>query len=46
MAGGELAELGIDPGKRAQELPVAAFVTIANRLFDAGTGPGRRPLAK
>jgi len=28
----ELAQLGIDPGKRAQELPLAAFVTIANRL--------------
>jgi 16S rRNA (adenine1518-N6/adenine1519-N6)-dimethyltransferase len=46
ISGGELAELGIDPGKRAQELPVAAFVTIANRLFGAGTGPRRRPLAK
>jgi 16S rRNA (adenine1518-N6/adenine1519-N6)-dimethyltransferase len=28
----ELADLGVDPGKRAQSLPVAAFVTIANRL--------------
>jgi 16S rRNA (adenine1518-N6/adenine1519-N6)-dimethyltransferase len=28
----ELADLGIDAGKRAQDLPVAAFVTIANRL--------------
>src|SRR5262249_7622102 len=28
----ELARLGIDPGCRAQELPLAAFVTIANRL--------------
>jgi 16S rRNA (adenine1518-N6/adenine1519-N6)-dimethyltransferase len=46
ISGGELAELGIDPGKRAQELPVAAFVTIANRLFGAGTGPHRQPLAK
>jgi 16S rRNA (adenine1518-N6/adenine1519-N6)-dimethyltransferase len=46
ISGAELAELGIDPGKRAQELPVAAFVTIANRLFGAGTGPRRQPLAK
>jgi 16S rRNA (adenine1518-N6/adenine1519-N6)-dimethyltransferase len=46
ISGGELVELGIDPGKRAQELPVAAFVTIANRLLGAGTGPRRRPLAK
>jgi 16S rRNA (adenine1518-N6/adenine1519-N6)-dimethyltransferase len=46
ISGGELAQLGIDPGKRAQELPVAAFVTIANHLFDSGTGPRRRPLAK
>jgi 16S rRNA (adenine1518-N6/adenine1519-N6)-dimethyltransferase len=42
----ELAELGIDPGKRAQELPLAAFVTIANRVAGAGTGPRTRPLAK
>jgi 16S rRNA (adenine1518-N6/adenine1519-N6)-dimethyltransferase len=27
-----LAELGIDPGQRAEVLPVAAFVTIANRV--------------
>jgi 16S rRNA (adenine1518-N6/adenine1519-N6)-dimethyltransferase len=27
-----LSELGIDPGKRAQDLPIAAFVTIANQL--------------
>jgi len=33
----ELAELGIDPGKRAQNLPVAAFVTIANRLAQRRT---------
>jgi 16S rRNA (adenine1518-N6/adenine1519-N6)-dimethyltransferase len=32
ISAGELAEIGIDPGRRAQELPVAAFVTIANRL--------------
>jgi 16S rRNA (adenine1518-N6/adenine1519-N6)-dimethyltransferase len=42
----ELASLGIDPGRRAQELPIAAFVTIANRVADAGTGPPRRALAK
>lgn len=42
----ELAEMGIDPEKRAQDLPVAAFVTIANRLAGAGTGPRRQPLAK
>jgi len=46
ISAGELAELGIDPGKRAQELPVAAFVTIANRLTGAETGPHRQPLAK
>lgn len=39
ISAGELAQLGIDPGWRAQDLPVAAFVTIANRLADAGTGP-------
>jgi 16S rRNA (adenine1518-N6/adenine1519-N6)-dimethyltransferase len=33
----DLAELGIDPGKRAQNLPVAAFVTIANRLAQRRT---------
>ena len=42
----ELAELGIDAGSRAQELTVAAFVTIANRLAGAGTGPRQRRLAK
>jgi 16S rRNA (adenine1518-N6/adenine1519-N6)-dimethyltransferase len=31
----DLAELGVDPGKRAQNLSVAAFVTIANRLAGA-----------
>jgi 16S rRNA (adenine1518-N6/adenine1519-N6)-dimethyltransferase len=46
ISAGELAELGIDPGRRAQELPVAAFVTIANHLAAAGTGPHRQPLAK
>jgi len=46
ISASELAGLGIDPGKRAQELPVAAFVTIANRLAAAGTGPRRQPLAK
>ncbi|HKW38198.1 MAG TPA: 16S rRNA (adenine(1518)-N(6)/adenine(1519)-N(6))-dimethyltransferase RsmA [Burkholderiales bacterium] len=46
MSGSELEQIGIDPGKRAQELPVAAFVTIANRLADSGTGPRRRALAK
>jgi 16S rRNA (adenine1518-N6/adenine1519-N6)-dimethyltransferase len=43
---GELEKLGIDPGRRAQELPVAAFVTISNRLAGDGTGPRQRPLAK
>ena len=42
----ELTRLGIDPGRRAQELPLAAFVTIANRFACAGTGPSTRPLAK
>lgn len=42
----ELARLGVDPGRRAQELPLAAFVTIANRLAGAGTGPRTQPLAK
>ena len=46
FSGDELAEIGIDSGKRAQQLPVAAFVTIANRLSLVGTGPSRRPLAK
>jgi len=46
ISAGELAQLGIDPGWRAQELPVAAFVTIANRLAGAGTGPRRPPLAE
>ena len=46
ISAAELAGLGIDPGRRAQELPVAAFVTIANRLAAAGTGPRTRPLAK
>ena len=27
-----LAEIGIDAGQRAEVLPVAAFVTIANRI--------------
>jgi 16S rRNA (adenine1518-N6/adenine1519-N6)-dimethyltransferase len=39
ISSGELVELGIDPGRRAQELPVEAFVTIANHLAGAGTGP-------
>ena len=39
ISAAELAKLGIDPGKRAQELPVAAFVTIANHLAGAGAGP-------
>ena len=33
----ELAGLGIDPGGRAQTLPVAAFVTIANRITQQRT---------
>lgn len=32
VSASELEELGIDPGRRAQSLPVAAFVTIANRV--------------
>jgi 16S rRNA (adenine1518-N6/adenine1519-N6)-dimethyltransferase len=32
MSASDLAQLGIDPGKRAQDLPVAAFVTLANRI--------------
>jgi 16S rRNA (adenine1518-N6/adenine1519-N6)-dimethyltransferase len=46
LSGSELADIGIDSRKRAQELPVAAFVTIANRLSLSGTGPRGRPLAK
>jgi len=33
----ELVGLGIDPGGRAQTLPVAAFVTIANRVTQRRT---------
>jgi len=32
ISAAELAELGIEPGRRAQSLPIAAFVTIANRF--------------
>ncbi len=32
ISAAELAGLGIDPGRRAETLPVATFVTIANRL--------------
>jgi 16S rRNA (adenine1518-N6/adenine1519-N6)-dimethyltransferase len=32
ISASELHELGVDPGERAQTLPVAAFVTIANRV--------------
>ena len=46
ISAADLASLGVDPGRRAQELPVAAFVTIANRLTGAGTGPRTQPLAK
>jgi 16S rRNA (adenine1518-N6/adenine1519-N6)-dimethyltransferase len=46
ISAAELANLGIDPGKRAQDLPVASFVTIANRLAPQGTGPRRPPLAE
>jgi 16S rRNA (adenine1518-N6/adenine1519-N6)-dimethyltransferase len=46
ISAADLTSLGVDPGQRAQELPVAAFVTIANRLAGAGTGPRTRPLAK
>lgn len=46
ISAGELARLGIDPGLRAQDLPVAAFVTIANHLVGPGTGPGPRRLAE
>ncbi|HET7763696.1 MAG TPA: 16S rRNA (adenine(1518)-N(6)/adenine(1519)-N(6))-dimethyltransferase RsmA [Burkholderiales bacterium] len=46
ISASELERIGIDPARRAQELEVAAFVTIANRLAGAGTGPGQRPLAK
>jgi 16S rRNA (adenine1518-N6/adenine1519-N6)-dimethyltransferase len=46
ISAADLARLGVDPGRRAQELPVAAFVTIANRLAGAGTGPRTQALAK
>ena len=32
ISAAELADLGIDPGRRAETLPVATFVIIANRL--------------
>lgn len=32
ISASELEKIGIDPGRRAQELEVAAFVTISNRL--------------
>lgn len=35
ISAADLTELGIDPGGRAQSLPVAAFVTIANRICRA-----------
>ena len=37
ISASELDELGIDPGRRAQTLPVAAFVTIANRVAQRRT---------
>jgi len=37
ISASDLHELGIDPGERAQALPVAAFVTIANRLAQRRT---------
>jgi 16S rRNA (adenine1518-N6/adenine1519-N6)-dimethyltransferase len=46
ISASDLEEIGIDPGRRAQELEVAAFVTISNRLAGDGTRPGQRPLAK
>lgn len=46
ISASELEEIGIDPGRRAQELEVAAFVTISNRLAGDGTGPSQRRLAK
>ena len=32
ISASELAQAGVDPGMRAQDLPVAAFVTLANRI--------------
>jgi 16S rRNA (adenine1518-N6/adenine1519-N6)-dimethyltransferase len=32
ISAGELARLGIDPGLRAEALPVAAYVTISNKV--------------
>lgn len=46
ISSADLVRLGIDPGRRAQDLPIAAFVTVANRLAVSETGPRRRPLAK
>lgn len=37
ISASDLCELGIDPGKRAEALPVAAFVTIANRVIRSRT---------
>ena len=36
LEAGELAEIGIDPGLRPENLAVAQFVAIANRLYYAG----------
>jgi 16S rRNA (adenine1518-N6/adenine1519-N6)-dimethyltransferase len=36
ISAAQLAELGIDPSLRAENLGVPAFVAIANRLHDAG----------
>ena len=30
---------GIDPGERAEQVPVEAYVTLSNRLIDAGVQP-------
>ncbi|HMH17647.1 MAG TPA: 16S rRNA (adenine(1518)-N(6)/adenine(1519)-N(6))-dimethyltransferase RsmA [Burkholderiales bacterium] len=37
ISASELDKLGIDPGRRAQTLPVAAFVTLANLLVQRRT---------
>jgi 16S rRNA (adenine1518-N6/adenine1519-N6)-dimethyltransferase len=36
VSAAELAELGIDPSSRAEDLAVPAFVAVANRLREAG----------
>lgn len=38
-----LEAVGIDPGARAETVPVEAFVALANRISEAGTGADHGP---